>query len=98
MAFSFVGWRLVRDRRRSGRSRLSVSSPAGITVVPVLFGFVSLIELAASLVRHDSSVVLSMAIAALGLVIARMWMTLREVRWLPCARSASRTRITRCAH
>ena len=81
MGLFFVGLAAsVRDRRRSGRSRLSVSSPAGITVVPVLFGFVSLIELAASLVRHDSSVVLSMAIAALGLVIARMWMTLREVR------------------
>jgi len=70
----------VRDRRRSGGARASVSSPAGITVVPVLFGLVSLAVLATSVVRHDSSVVLSMAIDANVLVIARMWMTLREVR------------------
>ena len=70
----------MRDRRRSRGPRAAASSPAGITVVPVVFGLVSLGVLAVSLVRHDSATVLSMAIAALGLVIARMWMTLREVR------------------
>jgi diguanylate cyclase (GGDEF)-like protein len=70
----------LRERRRSGGPRGSVSSPAGLTAVPVVFGVVSLGVLAASLVRHDSPTVLSLAIIALGLVIARMWMTLREVR------------------
>ena len=70
----------VRERRRSRGARASVSSPAGLTAVPVVFGLVSLGVLADSLVRHDSSVVLAMAIVALGLVIVRMWMTLREVR------------------
>ncbi len=70
----------MRDRRRSANPRASVSSPTGLTAVPVVFGVVSLGVLAASLVRHDSAPVLSMAIAALALVIARMWMTLREVR------------------
>jgi diguanylate cyclase (GGDEF)-like protein len=45
-----------------------------------VFGVVSLGVLAASLVRHDSAFVQAMAISALGLVIGRMWMTLREVR------------------
>ncbi|MGA3215565.1 MAG: bifunctional diguanylate cyclase/phosphodiesterase [Acidimicrobiales bacterium] len=69
----------VRDRRRSAYPRSAVS-PAGLTVVPVAFGVLSLLVLAASLVRHDSATVLSMAIVALALVIGRMWMTLREVR------------------
>jgi diguanylate cyclase (GGDEF)-like protein len=70
----------MRDRRRSGRSRAPVSSPAGISVVPVMFAAVSLAVLIASLVRHDSPAVLAIAIAALALVIVRMWMTLGEVR------------------
>ncbi len=70
----------ARDRRRSGGPRSPVSSPAGITVVPVAFGLVSLAVLAAALFRHVSPVVSAMAIAALCLVIGRMWMTLREVR------------------
>jgi diguanylate cyclase len=70
----------VRDRRRSGGARASVSSPAGIAVVPVVFGAVSLGVLATSIYRHDTSVVLILATAALGLVICRMAITLREVR------------------
>jgi diguanylate cyclase (GGDEF)-like protein len=70
----------MRDRRRSGGPRLPVSSPGGITVVPVMFAAVSLAVLVASLARHDSPVVPAMAIAALALVIARMWMTVGEVR------------------
>jgi diguanylate cyclase (GGDEF)-like protein len=70
----------VRDRRRSRRPRESVSPLAGITVVPVVFGLVSVAVLAAAVLRHVSLVVSSMAIAALCLVIGRMWMTLHEVR------------------
>jgi len=70
----------TRDRRRSGGLRSAVNTPAGITAVPVAFGLVSLGVMAASLARHSSPIVLSMAIGANVLVIARMWMTLREVR------------------
>jgi hypothetical protein len=81
MSFFFIGLAAsVRDRRRSGGARASVSSPAGIAVVPVVFGVVSLAVLATSIYRHDSSVVVILAIAALGLVICRMAVTLREVR------------------
>ena len=81
MSFFFIGLAgSVRDRRRSGKARAPVALPAGIAVVPVVFGVLSLAVLAASLYRHDSSVVVTLAIAALGLVICRMAMTLREVR------------------
>jgi diguanylate cyclase len=81
LSFFFIGLAAsVRDRRRSGGRRAPVSLPAGIAVVPVVFGVVSLGVLATSLYRHDSSVVVTFAIAALGLVICRMAMTLREVR------------------
>jgi diguanylate cyclase (GGDEF)-like protein len=81
MSFFFIGLAAtVRDRRRSGGTRVLVSSPAGIAVVPVVFGVVSLAVLVTSIYRHDSSVVLILAIAALGLVICRMAVTLREVR------------------
>src|SRR6202167_6341880 len=81
MSFFFIGLAAsVRDRRRSGGSRSSVSSPAGIAVLPVVFGVVSLAVLATSIYRHASSVVVILTIAALGLVICRMAVTLREVR------------------
>ena len=81
LSFFFIGLAAsVGDRRRSAGPRASVSSPAGIAVVPVLFGVVSLGILATSIYRHDSAVVMILAIAALGLVICRMAMTLREVR------------------
>jgi diguanylate cyclase (GGDEF)-like protein len=70
----------VRDRRRVNGRNAVAGSPAGITAVPVVCGILSLGVLAASLVRHDAALVQAMAIAALGLVIGRMWMTLREVR------------------
>jgi diguanylate cyclase (GGDEF)-like protein len=72
----------LRDRRRSGGPRLPVSSPASVTVVPVLFAAVSLAVLVASLARRGSPVVPSLAIAALALVIVRMWMTIGEARHL----------------
>src|SRR5580658_2594055 len=81
MSFFFIGLGAsAGDRRRSRGTRASVSSPAGIAVVPVVFGVVSLGILATSIYRHDSSVVVILAITALGLVICRMAMTLREVR------------------
>ena len=80
LSFFFIGLAgSVRDRRRSGNPRASVTLPAGLAVVPVVFGVLSLAVLATSLYRHDSSVVVTLAIAALGLVICRMAMTLREV-------------------
>jgi diguanylate cyclase (GGDEF)-like protein len=81
LSFFFIGLAgSVRDRRHSGNLRAQVSLPAGIAVVPVVFGLMSLAVLATSLYRHDSSVVVTLAVAALGLVICRMAMTLREVR------------------
>src|SRR5580658_9202618 len=81
LSFFFIGLAAsVRDRRHSGGTRASVSSPAGIAVVPVVFGVVSLAVLATSIYRHASSVVEILAISALGLVICRMAVTLREVR------------------
>ncbi len=81
MSFFFISLAaLMGDRRRSGGARSSVSSLVGITVVPVVFGLVSLGVLGTSIYRHDSSVVVILAIAAIGLVICRMAMTLREVR------------------
>src|SRR5580658_4084256 len=81
MSFFFIGLAAtLRDRRRSGGARAPVSSPTGIVVVPVVFGVLSLAVLVTSIYRHSSSVVLILAIAALGLVICRMAVTLREVR------------------
>jgi diguanylate cyclase len=70
----------VRDRRRTGGARAPANSTAGIAVVPVVFGVVSLCVLAHSIYGHDSAAVVILAISALGLVIVRMAVTLREVR------------------
>src|SRR5580658_5139147 len=51
----------MRERRRSAGARGSVGAPAGIAVVPVVFGAVSLGVLACSIFTHDSSVVLVLA-------------------------------------
>jgi diguanylate cyclase (GGDEF)-like protein len=81
MSFFIIGMAAtMRDRRRSGGARESHGPPAGIVVVPVVFGVVSLAVLARSIYRHDASVVLILAIGALGLVICRMAVTLRELR------------------
>ncbi len=81
LSYFFVGLAAsTPDRRRLGGRRAPSSSPAGITAVPVAAGAVSVAVLAASLFRHDSKVVLALAVCALSLVIARMWMTLRELR------------------
>ena len=55
-------------------------APAGIALVPIVFGFLSLALLAMSLSRHDAPVATDMALAALGVVIVRMALTLRELR------------------
>jgi diguanylate cyclase (GGDEF)-like protein len=81
IGFFFMGLAAsARDRRRSAGPRAPVSSPRGITVVPVFFGVLSLGVIALARLRRDSSVVVSLAPGALGFVIARMWLTLRELR------------------
>lgn len=70
----------TRVDRRVRRPPALGRSPAGITAVPVAFGLVSVAVIVAAGFRHDSAVVQSMAAAALVLVIARMALTLREVR------------------
>jgi diguanylate cyclase len=81
MSFFIIGLTAtMRDRRRSGNDRASVSSSAGLAVVPVVFGVVSLAVLTNSIDRHDSVVVAMLAISALALVICRMAVSLREVR------------------
>jgi diguanylate cyclase len=68
------------ERRRSRSRREPVSAPSGIALVPVVFGLLSLALLVVSLFRHTSGVAVGMAISALGVVIARMALTLREAR------------------
>jgi len=70
----------VRERRRAAGPRTAVSSPAGITLVPVLFGLISLALISTCVYRQVSAVVLMFAVSALVLVIVRMWLTLHEVR------------------
>ena len=70
----------VHDRRLAGRRHSSLSSSAGITLVPVVFGLISLSVITTSIYRQASAVVLLFAVSALVLVIIRMWLTLREVR------------------
>ena len=65
-----------RVRRRLGATDV----PDGITAVPIVFGTVSVIVLSASLDHQTPKVASLMALTAIGLVIVRMAMTLREVR------------------
>ncbi len=67
------------DRRTLPRRNLSVAPP-GFALVPIVFGFVSLAVLAAALARHDASAASNLALGALGAVIIRMALTLRELR------------------
>jgi len=76
----FVGlaaWR--REERRLRSRRATVAAPRGIGLVPVAFGAVSLAVGVVSLFRHTSAVASGMALGALGVVIVRMALTLREV-------------------
>jgi diguanylate cyclase (GGDEF)-like protein len=67
----------VSGRYRPRPVRASTSTPAGLSAVPVASAVVSLAVLA---FRPGSEAVVAMAGGALGLVIVRMAMTLREVR------------------
>ncbi|MGH9016222.1 MAG: putative bifunctional diguanylate cyclase/phosphodiesterase [Acidimicrobiales bacterium] len=69
-----------REDRRTLPRRHSSVAPAGIALVPIVFGFLSLALLALSLTRHDAPTASDMALGALGVVIARMALTLRELR------------------
>jgi diguanylate cyclase len=68
------------DRRSLPRKRRSSVAPPGIALVPIVFGFLSLGLLALSLSHHDDAAASDMALGALGVVIVRMAMTLRELR------------------
>ena len=80
-----AAWR-SDERRSSPRSESgsgSNISPPGIALVPVAFGSLSLGVLAILVAAHfrsGSAVASGMAIGALGVVIFRMALTLREVR------------------
>jgi diguanylate cyclase len=67
------------DRRTLPRRPLNVA-PAGIALVPIVFGFLSLALLAVTMSRHDAPAATDMALGALGVVIVRMALTLRELR------------------
>ena len=69
-----------REDRRSLPRRHSAVPLPGIALVPIVFGFLSLTLLALSLGRHGSPAASDMALGALGVVIIRMALTLRELR------------------
>jgi diguanylate cyclase (GGDEF)-like protein len=69
-----------RQDRRSLPRRPSRLTPAGIALVPVVFGFMSLALLAVSMTQPYTLVASAMALAALGVVLIRMALTLRELR------------------
>ncbi len=80
----FIGIAAWRSEERRWRSRpASGVSPPGIALVPVAFGLLSLgvlTILVESQLRSSTSVASGLAIGALGVVIVRMALTLREVR------------------
>lgn len=66
----------TRDRRSTLAPRARAETSLGIVLVPVGSG---LLAIGVAFVRQDRSwVVLTLALAALGVMIARMWMTLVE--------------------
>ncbi len=69
-----------REDRRSLPRRPSAVTPPGIALVPIVFGFLSLGLLTVSLSRPHAPAASDMALAALGVVIVRMALTLRELR------------------
>jgi len=70
----------VRPRRRApAKPATAARSSRGLIVVPVASGLVSLGVIVMAFLRHDRSlVVLTLAVASLGAVMVRMWMTLHE--------------------
>lgn len=69
-----------REDRRTLPRRNASMAPPGFALVPIVFGFVSLAVLAAALARHNASAASNLALGALGAVIIRMALTLRELR------------------
>ncbi len=69
-----------REDRRARPRTSTTEVPHGITIVPIVFGSVSVAVLALSLLHHTSKVTSLLALAALCLVLGRMALTLREVR------------------
>ncbi len=71
----------TRDRRSTLASRARVETSLGIVLVPVGSGLLAIGVIGVAFVRQDRSwVVLTLALAALGVMIGRMWMTLVEER------------------
>jgi diguanylate cyclase (GGDEF)-like protein len=68
-----------RGERRA-RARDERATPPGVALIPVTFGFLSLAVVGISLFHKTSPVAVGMALAALGVMIVRMALTLREVR------------------
>jgi len=64
---------------RRARPRAGVA-PSGIGLIPVVFGILALAVILVSVFRHTSTVASTLAVGALGVVIVRMALTLREVR------------------
>ncbi|HEV3212228.1 MAG TPA: EAL domain-containing protein [Acidimicrobiales bacterium] len=69
-----------RQERRAVARVGDSTVPTGFTHIPIVFGTLSVLVLAATLVHHTSRIASLMALAALGLVIVRMAMTLGAVR------------------
>ena len=72
----------TRDRRRSGAPRTAVNSSPDIAFIPAASGFLAIGVGVVSAVERDSNIGIILAATTLGLVIVRMWMTLREERHL----------------
>jgi diguanylate cyclase (GGDEF)-like protein len=69
-----------REDRRSLPRRHPNTAPAGIALVPIVFGFLSLGLLTLSVNRHNTPAASGMALGALGVVIIRMAVTLSDLR------------------
>ena len=71
----------LRERRATGSPRPHDPSNYDITLMPVAAGMLSIVVIAFFFgFHHTSAVVLALALGALCLVIARMWLTLGEER------------------
>ena len=70
----------VPEDRRARSRRISSVTPNGITAVPVVFASLSVLTLAVAVIEHSSKAAAFFAIGALGVVVLRMALTLREVR------------------
>ncbi len=68
-----------RDERRSPQGNDRDGTPDGVTFVPVAFGLISLVLLAASYFRPGAAATV-LALGALAAVIARMALTSREIQ------------------